>query len=122
MQIALGRNCRGWIGRTLGALLCLSLLVWSLAPSFTHTASFFQDISERSEIIAEHGHAHDDVLDNYWAAHGHSHDAADHDHSSAILIRNADARPKDRPPLPRALEPVRNTLNPIYTLERPPQV
>jgi hypothetical protein len=57
------------------ALLCLSLVVWSVMPTATHTPTVFETI----------GHSHGFEEDLYWAMHGHSHDVADHDHSQAFL-------------------------------------
>lgn len=71
--------------RAFAALLCLSLVVWSVAPTATHAPTVFEAIQDQLEMIADHGHAHDVEEDLYWALHGHSHDAADHDHSHAFL-------------------------------------
>ena len=67
------------------ALLCLSLVVWSVMPAATHAPTVFETIQDHLEMIAEHGHSHGFEKDLYWATHGHSHDAADHDHSQAFL-------------------------------------
>jgi hypothetical protein len=67
------------------ALLCLALVVWSIAPATSHAASVFDVIADHRAIIAEHGHTHGFHEDLAWALHGHSHDVADHDHSPAVL-------------------------------------
>lgn len=66
------------------ALLCLSLIIWSILPAATHTPTVFETIQDHLEMIADHGHSHGLNADLYWAVHGHSHDAADHDHSQAL--------------------------------------
>lgn len=74
------------IGRqAFAALLCLSLIVWSILPATTHTPTVFETIQDHLEMIADHGHSHGFEEDLYWAMHGHSHDVADHDHSPALL-------------------------------------
>ncbi|WP_371061430.1 hypothetical protein [Rhodosalinus sp. 5P4] len=67
------------------AVLCLSLVVWSVMPAATHAPTVFGTIEDHLEMIADHGHSHEFEEDLYWAMHGHSHDAADHDHSQALL-------------------------------------
>ena len=68
------------------ALLCLSLVVWSVMPAATHAPAVFETIQDHLEMIADHGHSHGFEEDLYWAMHGHSHDVADHDHSQALLV------------------------------------
>ena len=75
--------------RTLGqsafaALLCLSLVVWSVVPAVSHASAVFETLQEHATTIAEHGHSHWDEEDFQRALHGHGHDAADHDHSEAM--------------------------------------
>ena len=70
--------------RALAALLCLSLVVWSVMPAATHAPAVFETIQDHLEMIADHGHSHGLNEDLYWAMHGHSHDTADHDHSQAL--------------------------------------
>lgn len=71
--------------RAFAALLCLSLIVWSVMPTATHAPAVFETIQDHLEMIADHGHSHGFEEDLYWAMHGHSHDVADHDHSPALL-------------------------------------
>lgn len=70
------------MGKRIGmALLCLALLVWSVAPPASHLPT------QVSDMVQDHGHSHDDVVDLAWSSHGHSHDVMDHDHSTAHLPR-----------------------------------
>ena len=71
--------------KTVAAMLSLSLVLWSVAPTSTHTPAVFEVIHDHLEMIADHGHSHGLEEDLYWAMHGHSHDVADHDHSQAFL-------------------------------------
>jgi hypothetical protein len=66
------------------ALLCLSLVVWSVVPAATHAPTVFETMHDHLEMIADHGHSRGFEEDLYWAMHGHSHDAADHDLSQAL--------------------------------------
>ena len=78
----------------LAALVCLSLVIWSLAPSASHVPSVFEVVAEHTDMIADHGHSHGFEEDLVWALHGHSHDVADHDHSQAMLVPGAGAHPR----------------------------
>lgn len=74
------------VGRqAFAAVLCLSLVVWSVMPAATHAPAVFETIQDHLEMTADHGHSHGFEEDLYWAMHGHSHDAADHDHSQALI-------------------------------------
>ena len=42
-------------------------------------------VTEHHAEIADHGHAHEDIIDVMHAYHGHAHDVADHDHNIAFL-------------------------------------
>lgn len=75
--------------RTLGqsalaALLCLSLVVWSVVPAVSHASAVFETLQEHAPVIAEHGHSHWEVEGLQRVLHGHGHDAADHDHGEAM--------------------------------------
>ncbi len=122
MQIVSGRQLADWIRHAFIAMMVLCVFAWSVAPSFTHSANYLLSVSERSQIMGDHGHSHGEALDNYWALHGHSHDAVDHDHSSAILFLVAEAESVVRFRLPDALEPFLDKPDPIYRLDRPPRV
>ncbi|GLO72715.1 hypothetical protein MACH17_42320 [Phaeobacter inhibens] len=74
-------------------LLCLSLTVWSVVPTATHTPAVFETIQDHLEMIADHGHSHGFEEDLYWAMHGHSHDVADHDHNQAFLSKGPRPEP-----------------------------
>lgn len=76
-------------GRTMVALLCLSLFGWSLLPSLSHVPRIAETLDEHVQIIAEHGHSHGLHEDLLWALHGHNHDAVDHDHSPALTVMAA---------------------------------
>ena len=67
------------------ALLTLSVIVWSVMPATGHALKLFDTIEDHLEMISDHGHTHGFEEDLYWAMHGHSHDAADHDHSQALV-------------------------------------
>lgn len=58
----------------LSALVCLSLVIWSLAPSASHVPYIFEVVAEHTDMIADHGHSHGFEEDLFWALHGHSHD------------------------------------------------
>lgn len=78
---------------TLTALLCLSLVVWSVMPTVTHMPAVFETIQDHLEMVEDHGHSHGFEEDLYWAMHGHSHDVADHDHSQAYLSKGPRTEP-----------------------------
>ncbi|WP_330447557.1 hypothetical protein FLP41_01325 (plasmid) [Paracoccus marcusii] len=42
----------------LAALVCLSLVIWSVAPSVSHVPSVFEVVAEHTEMVADHGHSH----------------------------------------------------------------
>lgn len=44
-----------------------------------------QIVTDHHAEIAEHGHAHEEVVSVLDAYHGHGHDVADHDHNTAFL-------------------------------------
>jgi len=82
------------LGRqAVAAGLCLSLVIWSVVPAAPHAPTVFETIQDHLEMIADHGHSHGVEDDLYWAMHGHSHDAADHDHSQALLALGARSHP-----------------------------
>ncbi len=80
--------------RTGLAALCLSLVVWSVTPLFTHAPAVFETIQDHLEMVEDHGHSHGFEEDLYWAMHGHSHDGADHDHNQAFLSNGPGAAPE----------------------------
>lgn len=68
------------------AIACTALIAWSVAPNASHAPRIIEILQEHAEMIATHGHSHGPEEDLLWAIHGHSHDAADHDHSQAVLL------------------------------------
>ena len=79
--------------RAFVTLLCLSLIVWSVAPTSAHTPAVFKTIQDHLEMAVDHGHSHGFEEDLYWAMHGHSHDVADHDHNHAYLTKGSPTEP-----------------------------
>ncbi|MEC8292004.1 MAG: hypothetical protein VX083_00795 [Pseudomonadota bacterium] len=67
-------------------LLSALILLWSLTPMGAHLQSQTNLIAVQAEMIADHGHSHDDLSDRLWAQHGHNHDVTDHDHSAALIL------------------------------------
>lgn len=64
----------------------VSVSLWSVVPASSHAPVIAETIQDHVEMIETHGHAHGNLAEDiYWAMHGHSHDAADHDHSPAVL-------------------------------------
>jgi len=105
----------------LAALLCLSLAVWSVAPSASHIPSVFEVVADHAEMIAEHGHSHGLEEDLYWAIHGHSHEVADHDHSQAMLVLGASSHPSSGYRDSFRLRPSSGGPHRVYLIERPPR-
>lgn len=103
------------------ALLCLSLVVWSVMPTTTHTPAVIETIQDHLEMIADHGHSHGFEEDLYWAMHGHSHDVADHDHNQAYLMpgRSSEPSAEYRKPWLR----IASTNGPTrhFRIDRPPR-
>ena len=66
--------------------MCVSLALWSVLPSFSHTPSLIETVQNHAEMIEDHGHSHGLEEDLIWAIHGHSHDVVDHDHGQAFLF------------------------------------
>lgn len=108
-------------GRILTALLCLSLVGWSILPTLSHVPRLAETLSEHAQMSAEHGHSHGLQEDLLQALHGHSHDAVDHDHSPALAVAAAggDVWPcaQDAGPLWAA----RSGPHRFFRIERPPR-
>ena len=83
------RSARAFGYNTLAALLCLSLVFWSLVPAVPHGAKIFKANQDHPEMITDHGHSHASEEDLNWALHGHSHDVIDHEHSQALLTASS---------------------------------
>ena len=112
--------------RTLGetafaALLCISLVVWSVVPSATHAPTVFETIQDHREMIADHGHSHGFEEDIYWAMHGHNHDAADHDHSQAYLVFGTGSDPVIEYRDAWRLKASPGGVHRAFRIERPPR-
>lgn len=112
---------RTFAQNALAAVICLSLVVWSLAPSANHPPSVFEVVAEHTEMIAEHGHSHGFEQDLFWALHGHSHDMADHDHSQATLILNSGSHPPTAYRDSFRLLSSSDGPHRVYLIERPPR-
>ncbi|MFC3613000.1 hypothetical protein ACFORG_04445 [Lutimaribacter marinistellae] len=103
------------------ALLCLSLVFWSVIPAATHTPAVFETIQDHLEMIADHGHSHGFEEDLYWAMHGHSHDVADHDHSQALLALGDRSHPTSAYRDARRLKASPGGGHHTFRIERPPR-
>lgn len=105
--------------RLLSALLCLALALGGFALAAQHTPKA-EALYDYAQTVAEHGHSHGFEDDVRWALHGHAHDAADHDHSQAVLMLageagayvDGDTWTAGRPQGPPGL---------IFRIERPPR-
>jgi hypothetical protein len=70
----------------LTVVLAVSMLLVSNARIAAHDMSeLTQIVTDHQTEIAEHGHAHEEVVSVLDAYHGHGHDVADHDHNVAFL-------------------------------------
>ncbi|WP_366655447.1 hypothetical protein [Fodinicurvata sp. EGI_FJ10296] len=115
-------SMRPW--RTLGqkalvALLCLSLVAWSIAPTVLHVPKVSETLQEHAEMVADHGHSHGLLQDLLWASHGHSHDAVDHDHSQALAVLGDKGIFGKRDSW--QLRQFRNGSYRVFRIERPPR-
>ncbi|WP_421724345.1 hypothetical protein [Bauldia sp.] len=70
--------------RAFAALLCLSLVTWSVMPAATDASVPLDTLQDHLDHIAEHGHTHGFAEDLLWALHGHGHGVADYDHGQAM--------------------------------------
>lgn len=119
-----GTTMRLWRNRgqkALAALLCLSLLVWSIMPSIAHAQRIADTLQEHAQTIAEHGHSHEVDQDLLWALHGHSHDAVDHDHSHAMAALGDRSGPMPGKQDTWSLRPSRSGPCRLFLIERPPR-
>jgi hypothetical protein len=70
----------------LTVVLAVAMLLVSNARIAAHDLpQLTQIVTDHHTDIAEHGHAHDEVVSAFDAYHGHGHDVADHDHNVAFL-------------------------------------
>lgn len=66
--------------------LAVGIVLSSNARMVSHDLTeLAQIVAEHDHEVAEHGHAHNDIVDLIHAYHGHMHDVADHDHNIAFL-------------------------------------
>lgn len=109
------------IGRVVTALLCLSLVVWSMLPSLSHVPRIAETLTEHAQMVADHGHSHGLAEDLLQALHGHAHDAIDHDHSPALAVAPvlSDAWPGARDAW--RLRAAQTGPDRIFRIERPPR-
>jgi hypothetical protein len=70
-QVFVARREQTIAVRIMAAVLCLSLIGWSMLPSLSHVPRIAETRHEHAQMIADHGH---------------SHDAVDHDHSLALAV------------------------------------
>ncbi|WP_445943290.1 hypothetical protein [Roseicyclus sp.] len=85
-QVFVARREQTIAVRIMAAVLCLSLIGWSMLPSLSHVPRIAETRHEHAQMIADHGHSHGLHEDLLAALHGHSHDAVDHDHSPALAV------------------------------------
>ena len=104
------------------AVLCLSLVVWSVMPSLTHAPTVFQTIQDHLAMIEDHNHSHGFEEDLYWAMHGHNHDVVDHDHSQAFLMPNPETGPSTTFSEPWLRIASTNGPTRQFRIDRPPRV
>jgi hypothetical protein len=107
--------------RAFAALLCLSLVVWSVMPTVNHAPTVFETIQDHLEMIAEHGHSHGFEEDLLLAMHGHSHDAADHDHGEAHVALGAPTRRASPYRDARRARGSPDAFHRKFRIERPPR-
>lgn len=103
------------------ALLCLSLLCWSILPSLSHVPRIAETLNEHAQMIADHGHSHGFQEDLLWALHGHSHDAVDHDHSPALAVMAASGGIWPAAQDAWRLRASQSGPHRIFRIERPPR-
>ena len=110
------------LGQTaFAALLCVSVLAWSVLPASAHAPSTIQTLQGNAETIADHGHAHGLEEDLFQAFHGHSHDVDDHDHSTAVLGRGGAAVQVPQGSTDWRPSRSRGDPGPVFRLRRPPR-
>lgn len=115
------KQVRTLVRDAFAAVLCLSLVLWSLAPSASHVPSVFDVVTEHAHMIADHGHSHGFEEDLLWALHGHSHDVADHDHSQAMLAPGSGPEPRTAHRDMFRLRVSSGGPHRVYLIERPPR-
>lgn len=107
--------------KALAALICLSVVVWSVMPVATHAPTMLETLQDHAEMIADHGHSHGLEEDLFWAIHGHSHDAVDHDHSQAFLPLDDGSQPTAGSRDAWRLRSSQQIADRNFRIERPPR-
>jgi hypothetical protein len=74
----------------LTVILAVGMLMSSHARMQSHDmAEMAQVVADYQSEIADHGHAHDEIVATFDVHHGHGHDVADHDHNIAFLPKRS---------------------------------
>jgi hypothetical protein len=80
------RIVTGYLRIMLTIALAVGMLLSSNSRMVSHDIiELAKIVADPSAEIADHGHAHEDIVDVMDAYHGHAHDVADHDHNVAFL-------------------------------------
>jgi hypothetical protein len=80
------RVVTGYLTSVLTIALAVSMIMASNSRMVSHDITELAKIvTEHHAEIADHDHAHEDIVDIMHAYHGHAHDVADHDHNIAFL-------------------------------------
>jgi hypothetical protein len=80
------RTVTGYLRIVLTIALAMGMILSSNSRMVSHDITELAKIvNEHHDEIADHGHAHEDIVDVMHAYHGHAHDVADHDHNIAFL-------------------------------------
>jgi hypothetical protein len=103
------------------ALLCLSLIGWSILPSLTHGPRIAETLHDHARMIADHGHSHGFQVDLGAALHSHSQDAIDHDHSPALAVAATSGGAWPAAQDAWRLREAQSGPNRVFRIERPPR-
>jgi hypothetical protein len=103
------------------ALLCLSLIGWSILPSLTHVPRIAETLHDHARMIADHGHSHGFQVDLRAALHSHSQDAIDHDHSPALAVAAASSAIWPAAQDALRLQASQSDHHSVFRIERPPR-
>lgn len=83
---AVRQQIRNLVRLMLTVILAVAMLMSSYARMQSHDlAELAQVAADYQSETADHGHAHDEIIETIDAYHGHGHDVADHDHNIAFL-------------------------------------
>lgn len=76
----------GYLRVLLTLALAVGMVLSSNSRMVSHNiAELAKIVTEHHTEIADHGHAHEEIVDVMHAYQGHAHDLADHDHNIAYL-------------------------------------